>query len=51
MGPDRRVQVALTPNGRADDVHTRDDNLEEDVFVLPHETYMCVFAQKRTTTF
>lgn len=54
MGPSRRVQVAMTPNGRADDVHMVKgasecggddlDGTRDDVFVLPHEEWMCVYG-------
>jgi hypothetical protein len=35
---DRRVEVTLTPNGRADDIHTTEEGKE--VFVLPHTVQM-----------
>lgn len=37
---DRRVEVTLTPDGRADDVHTTEQG--KDVFVLPCTVHMCV---------
>lgn len=40
----RHVQVALTPNGRADDIHLHEGR---DVFVLPQETQMCVAVRSR----
>jgi jumonji domain-containing protein 7 len=36
----RKVEVTLTPNGRADDIHTTADG--KDVFVLPDTVHMCV---------
>jgi jumonji domain-containing protein 7 len=37
----KKVQVTLTPNGRADDIHLTEGDGKE-VFVLPHTVQMCV---------
>jgi hypothetical protein len=37
---ERRVEVTLTPDGRADDIYTTAEG--KDVFALPDTVYMCV---------